>query len=153
MPLKVKIKATGNDAKRIVTGGTAGVNIPGSSGANYVSRDELHVPPGAKQTWQRGGSTVAPSGQCEAGKNPSNLHNYPTHDEYVAQRFPELHYHDAQVSHEIAMETVAPVDRPMNPPEQVRQRSNQARDRRTNLGRGKPAQPTIGESGDVQESR
>jgi hypothetical protein len=131
----------------------AGASIPGPSGANYVSRDELHVPPGARQTWQRGGKTVAPSGQCDAGKNPSDLHNYPTTAEYVADRFPDVHYGDAQVSHEIKMETVEHVKRPMNSVEQIRQRNNQARDFRTNLGRGKAAQPTVGESGDVVESR
>lgn len=131
----------------------AGASIPGPSGANYVSRDDLHVPSGARQTWKRGGSTVAPSGQCNAGKNPSNLHNYPTTEQYIAHRFPDTHDGEAQVAHEIDCETVKPVDRTMNPVEQTRQHSNQARDRRTNLGRGKPSQPTIGESGNVTESR
>lgn len=131
----------------------AGASIPGPSGANYVSRDDLHVPLGATQGWRRGGERVAPSGQASPGKNPSDLHNYPTHEQYVAHRFPDVHYGDAQVAHELEARTVEHVERPMNPTEQIRQNNNKARDFRTNLGRGKAGMPVIEEENNVTESR
>lgn len=137
----------------------AGASIPDKSGSNFVSPNDLHIPAGVTgqgtAKWTRGSSRVKPTGQCDAGKNPQSLHDYPTHAQYVADRFPALHMGDAQVQHEIEMEEVKQVGwrKTINPVEQVRQRSNQTRDLRTNLGRGKPAQPTVGESGTTSETR
>lgn len=137
----------------------AGASIPDASGSNFVSPNDLHIPEGVTgqgtKSWKRGSSKVAPTGQCEAGKNPQGLHDYPTHEQYVNDRFPALHMGEAQVRHEIEMETVKPVDwrKQINPVEQVRQRSNQTRDMRTNLGRGKAGIPSIEEENNVQETR
>lgn len=195
MAVKVKVKATGSDAKKIhqafseVMHNTpsivkqtarkegakqahkqevaialskarkAGASVPDKSGSNYVSNNDLTIPKGVTgqgtTKWTRGGQHVKPSGQCDAGKNAQGLHDYPTHDQYVADRFPAVHMGDEQVRHEIEIETVKPVEwrKKINPTEQTRQRNNQTRDMRTNLGRGKSGIVSAEEENHVQEQR
>lgn len=135
----------------------AGASIPDASGANFVSQNDLHIPAGVtgqgKDTWKRGSERVAPSGQEASFKNPQDLHNYPTNDQYRSDRFPSLHLGQAQIDHQLDMMTVKRIERKMNPVEQVRQRNNQARDSRTNLGRGKAGMPVAEEENGVQEAR
>ena len=148
--LKVKIKAKGRDAKKLLGGAlpdlgdalvASGAKVPDASGSNYVSPNDLHTPSGVtgqgKRTWRRGATRVKPSGQETSFKNPSDLHNYPSNDTYRNQRFPTLRFGSDQVAGELDDMTVKPITRVMNPVEACRKANNATRDARTNLGRGK----------------
>jgi len=55
----------------------AGAKVPDKSGANYVSRNDLAVPPGATQTIKRtkGSERVPYKHVAEAGSNPTGAHD------------------------------------------------------------------------------
>lgn len=58
-----------------------------------------------------------------------------------------------KASDPLVIDTVKPVKRDLNPVEAARRANNQARDQRTNLGRGKGgAVPTVEEENDVKPS-
>ena len=140
--LKVKIKAEGKDAERVLQ--TMNGLPPRTN--NYVSRDELHIPPGANSNKQKGSERLSDSTQNPnpVGDHASGLHDRPSDAEYKAHAFPELHYGADQVRHEMDAREV-PVTSlagnrnkmPADSPEAVRQKNNRARDMRTNLGKGK----------------
>lgn len=128
----------------------AGASIPDSSGSNYVSPNKLYVSAGVTgqgtMKWTRGSERVKPTGQSDFLKNPQGLHDYPTHDEYCADRFPDSY---------TELASVKPVEARMkiNPVEQLRQDNNKTRDMRTNLGRGKSGIVSAEEENNVQETR
>lgn len=148
MPIKVKVKATGRDAKKLL-----GAVSPDASGSNYVSPNDLHTPAGVTgqgtKKLTRGGKTVKPSGQETSFKNAGDYHNYPSNDLYRSKRFPALRHGADQVAGELDDMKVKPVERVMNPVEACRKANNATRDARTNLGRGKNGPVVSNEGGNA----
>lgn len=146
MTIKIKVKASGKDAKKVAQ---AVGSQPDASGANYVSRNALHVDAGASSGVPHGservpyksrddlsgnvaptpelkGTSTAQSDQPETGSKV-NLRTDGPGPSFITE----------------GIDTVKPVAREMNPVERKRQENNRTRDMRTNLGRGKPAVPEI----------
>ena len=102
-----------------------GADIPDSSGANYVSRNELHV-----QTQSAKGRTVPYRGV----KGLSGESQETTVIKATSQSEPTGF---GPSSTGDGIDCVQEVARVMNPVERARQKNNRTRDMRSNLGRGK----------------
>lgn len=146
--LSVKVKAKGKKAHDLVK---TLAGMPDSSGSNYVSRNDLHVDAGASSGVSHSSERVPYKARpCLSGTveqlTPELLGN-----EQSQVNKPET---GAKVNLKPegpgpsypgeGIDTVKAVAREMNPVERARQENNRTRDMRTNLGRGKPAQPTVG---------
>lgn len=135
----------------------AGADVPGASGANYVSRDELFIPEGARTSgWKRGGSTVpykiaphegegTPTGKLGTTATLYTSEGLATHKSSgvptaecisVGKQIDALEGVQTNLGGDL--QSLRPVNRVMNPIEAIRKRNNAVRDARTNLGRGKP---------------
>lgn len=145
--LKVKIKAEGKQAKQLLQ---AANSIPDASGANFVSRNDLHLDPGAKSGENHASQRVPYKARPGwAGKNSATPELVGNEREQVSK--PETGSLDGPLKPEGPgpsyvgedIDTVKAVSRDLNPVERARQKNNRTRDMRTNLGRGKPAQPTV----------
>lgn len=135
---------TGEDARKAAAKTARGVKD--SSGANYVSKNDNHVYASERS---KPAQNVKPSGQTSVGNMKRTYHEYPTHEQYVSERFPDTHDLEAQVAHELEMREVknvtgpgGPHDLPDQSPEMIRRRNGAARDARTNLGKSKAVQLT-----------
>lgn len=144
MAIKIKVKADGKDAKKILSG-----QMPDATGANFVTRNELFVPPGATSGEKHASERVAYKPRPGiAGKSEATPELIGNEREQVVK--PETGSLAAPVKAEgfgasyvgEGIITVVPVARVLNPVERARQDNNRTRDMRTNLGRGKPSQPT-----------
>ena len=146
MAIKVKVKADGKDAKKILAG-----QLPDASGANYVSPNELYVPPGASSGVTHASERVSYkprpgiAGKSEAtsvlvGNDKAQVDK----PETGARVNLSPNGFGPSYQGENVM-TVAPVTRTLNPVERARQANNRTRDMRTNLGRGVPAVPEVGD--------
>lgn len=134
----------------------AGADVPGASGANYVSRDVLFVPDGAdKPGWRRGAHTVpykiaphegdsAPTGKLGTTATLYTSEGLATHKSSsvptaecisVGKQIDALEGVDTNLGGDL--QGLRMVARTMNPVEAIRRHNNAVRDGRTNLGRGK----------------
>jgi hypothetical protein len=148
--LKVKIKATGKKAQQLLQ---AANSMPDASGANYVSRNDLHLDPGTKSGTNRASQRVPykarPGIQGKSTATPELVGNEraqvnkPETGAKVALK-PEG-FGPSYVGEDF--DCVKPVERELNLAERARQKNNRTRDMRTNLGRGKPSQPTTDAGG------
>jgi hypothetical protein len=147
--LKVKVKAEGKDAKKILSG-----QLPDASGANYVSRNNLHVDSGASSGVNHASKQVPYKARPGiAGKSS------PTPELVGNERSQVVHPGTGSLAGDINpvgsgpsyvgenIDTVKAITRELNPVERARQVNNRTRDMRTNLGRGKTSQPTTDAGG------
>lgn len=142
MSLKIKVKASNEDAKRVAE---ALQHLPSKEEVrrnrtpNYVSNDALFIPSGANSDKQKGSSTLPHSTQ---EPRPGEARQDRTEAEYIAHAFPEPTVNPVDAATEAT--TVKPTScggaydkLPPNHPEHQRQANNRARDAKVNLGRGK----------------
>lgn len=143
MSLKIKVKAEGNDAKKVVEAIHAHLpskaEVKANRIPNYVSDDALHIPVGANSGKQKGSERVLASAR---DPRPGEVLSSCTEAEYRANAFPPVN--SDQVAAALEATTVKPTrvggnyeKLPIGHPERIRQLNNRARDMRTNLGRGK----------------
>ena len=145
--IKIKVKASGKDAKKVAQ---AVGSQPDASGANYVSRNDLHVGAGASSGVTHSSTRVPYKARPGIGGKSE-----PTPELVGGETAQVAHPGTGSLSSNISptgfgpsyvgedIDTVKVVDRQMNPVERKRQLNNRTRDQRTNLGRGKPAVPEI----------
>jgi hypothetical protein len=154
---KIKVKLTGKDAKDMaqdprvalaVSKAQISAKIPGPEGANYVSRNDLHLDTGTSSGVNRASKHVSykprPGIQGESTATPElkgtemSQVNKPETGSKINLK-PEG-FGPSYVGEGLI--TVEPVKRELNLVERARQANNRTRDMRTNLGRGKPSVPS-----------
>ena len=141
MAVKVKIKADGKDAKKILSG-----QMPDASGSNFVSPNRLYVPAGAESgknhASQRVPHKARPGWAGKSAATPELVGNESSQVVHPGTgsldgNIDPSGFGPSCVGEDI--NTVKPVVRNLNPVERARQKNNRTRDMRTNLGRGKSA--------------
>lgn len=154
--LSIKIKAKGKHAKKLMQAVSA---LPDTSGANYVSRNDLHLDPGTSSGKTRASERVpykprpgiagesSPTSELKATSTAQA--NIPESGSKVALN-PEGFgpSHVGEGIHQVTM-----VTREINPVEKARMHNNKCRDMRTNLGRGKAGIPSVEEENNVSVTR
>jgi len=149
--LKIKIKASGKKAQQLVQ---AVSSMPDASGANYISRNDLHLDAGTTSGKNRASQRVPykarPGIQGKSTDTPELKGNereqvVTTETGSRADALNPVGFGPSYVGENI--NTVKPINRELNLVERARQLNNRTRDMRTNLGRGKPSQPTTDAGG------
>jgi hypothetical protein len=155
--LKIKVVAKGKHARDLAQ---TLAGMPDSSGANFVSRNDLHLDSGVSSGVNHASRQVPYRARPGiAGKSDATPELKGT---ATAQaNVPETGSHDGPAMGAgpgpsyvgEGIDTVKPITREINPIEKARMANNKTRDARTNLGRGKAGVPSVEEENNVTVTR